>query len=67
MRKGEIRVVFPNVRIPIIPFMIMYTLGIFRIINISWVDVTSPLWIYFLYSLGILVLACVAARLTRGR
>jgi len=64
MGKEKIRVIYPNAIIPIVPFLVMYTLRIFEVIHISWIDVTSPLWIYFFWCLGMTVLAFVYAKLS---
>lgn len=64
MGKCAFRVVYPNAIIPIVPFLVMYTLRIFGVVRISWIDVTSPLWIYFFWCLGMTVIAFVYAKLS---
>lgn len=59
--KPKITITLPN---PTIPFLIFIVLCILKcFINISWISVTSPLWIYFLWCFGWLIIALIIKKI----
>ena len=57
----KITITLPNPSIPFLIFIVLCILKCF--INISWISVTAPLWIYFLWCFGWLIMALLLKKI----